>query len=185
MDAKTKVWLNRNGKPIMGEGKARLLQAIDEEGSLNKACKRTNISYKHAWNMIRSIEDNSGEKVVTTVRGGKNQGTFLTECARKLLNEYESCKNMAHETVEDDTFWEGVGLRITARNQIPGEVIEIDSGDVISKVKIAIDPSLITSVVTREAVDKLDIKKGDKVYAVIKSTEVMLAKEVKDSRPSI
>ncbi len=182
MDARAKVWIDKNGKTIMGKGKAALLKAIDEEGSLNKACKKLNISYKHAWNMLRIIEENSDEKVVLTVKGGKNQGTFLTDYAKKLLEEYDSYQNVIHETVEDDTFWENVGLKITARNQISGKVIEVEQGDVISKVKVEIDPTVITSVITREAVAKLDIKQGDEVYAIIKSTEVMLGKRVSNEK---
>ncbi len=70
-----------------------------------------------------------------------------------------------------------MGLKITARNQIPGEVIDVEKGDVISKVRILIEPVVVTSLVTKEAVDKLDIKKGDEVYAVVKSTEVMIGKK--------
>ncbi|RQD90764.1 molybdenum-dependent transcriptional regulator, partial [Methanosalsum natronophilum] len=67
-------------------------------------------------------------------------------------------------------------------NQISGKVIEVDQGDVISKVKVEIDPTIITSVITQEAVSKLDIKEGDEVFAIIKSTEVMLGKRSKTKR---
>jgi len=166
MIPKTKLWLTEDGKTLMGKGKAALLYAIDEEGSLNKACKKVNISYKHAWLMLKNIEKNAGKEIVKTVRGGKEQGTFLTDYARELLKEYESQKNIISETVDDETFWEGVGLKITARNQIPGEVIDVEKGDVISKVRILIEPVVLTSLVTKEAVDKLDIKKGDESFVL-------------------
>ncbi|NOR60463.1 MAG: LysR family transcriptional regulator [Methanosarcinales archaeon] len=177
MIPRTKLWLTEDGKTLMGEGKAALLYAIDEEGSLNKACRKVNISYKHAWLMLKNIEKNSGKEIVTSVRGGKDQGTFLTDYAREMLKEYESQKNIISETLDDETFWEGVGLKITARNQMQGEVIDVEQGDVISKVRILIEPVVVTSLVTKEAVDKLDIKKGDEVYAVVKSTEVMIGKK--------
>ncbi|MBN1134871.1 MAG: molybdenum-dependent transcriptional regulator [Methanosarcinaceae archaeon] len=176
MKAKTKLWLTEGGKPLIGEGKATLLKTIDEEKSLNKARKKLNISYKHAWQMLKNIEESAGKPIVKSVRGGKEQGTFLTDYAKEVLAEYEAQKKIIHETVDDDTFWEGVGLKISARNQIAGKVIDVEDGDVISKVKIEIQPTLITSVITREAVEKLDIKKGDKVLAIIKSTEVMIGK---------
>ena len=127
--------------------------------------------------MLKNIEKDSGKEIVTSVRGGKDQGTFLTDYAREMLKEYESQKNIISETLDDETFWEGVGLKITARNQMPGRVIDIEQGDVISKVKILIEPVVVTSLVTKEAVDKLDIKKGDEVFAVVKSTEVMIGKK--------
>lgn len=176
MKAKTKLWLTEGGKPLIGEGKATLLKTIDEEKSLNKARKKLNISYKHAWQMLKNIEESAGKPIVKSVRGGKEQGTFLTDYAKEVLAEYEAQKKIIHETVDDDTFWEGVGLKISARNQIAGKVIDVEDGDVISKVKIEIQPTLITSVITREAVEKLDIKKGDRVLAIIKSTEVMIGK---------
>ena len=52
-----------------------------------------------------------------------------------------------------------------------------DTGDVISKVKVLIEPTVVTSVITSDAVDKLEIKEGDEVFAIVKSTEVMIGKK--------
>ncbi|HJH31912.1 MAG TPA: molybdenum-dependent transcriptional regulator [Methanosarcinaceae archaeon] len=177
MKTNTKLWLTEDGRSLIGEGKAALLEAIIEERSLNKASKKLNISYKHAWNMLKSMQENAGQDVVTTVRGGKDQGTFLTDYGKELLVDYGSRKNIIRETVEDETFWEGVGLKITARNQMRGRVIGVDKGDVISKVKVLIEPTVVTSVITSEAVDKLKIEDGDEVFAIVKSTEVMIGKK--------
>jgi molybdate transport system regulatory protein len=62
----------------MGEGRADLLKAIREEGSLNRASKKMKISYKHAWLLLNEIEHSLGEPVIIKKRGGKEQGTFLT-----------------------------------------------------------------------------------------------------------
>ncbi len=54
----------------------------------------------------------------------------------------------------------------------------MEKGPVASKIKITIQtPVTITAVITKEAVEDLEIKTGDTVEAVIKSTEVMIAKE--------
>jgi molybdate transport system regulatory protein len=58
-----------------------------------------------------------------------------------------------------------------------GQVVAVENGEVISKVKISIEPAVITSVITSEAVKKLDIKEEDTVFAIAKSTEVMVGKE--------
>ncbi|MGP8322836.1 MAG: TOBE domain-containing protein [Methanosarcinaceae archaeon] len=176
MITKTKLWLTDDGKQLIGEGKAALLETIDQERSLNKASKKLNISYKHAWKMLKSMQTNACQDVVTTVRGGKDQGTFLTDYGRELLAEYESQKNIIHETIDDETFWESVGLKITARNQMRGKVVEVEKGDVISNVKVLIESTIVMSVITSEAVDKLSIKEGDEVFAIVKSTEVMIGK---------
>jgi len=57
-------------------------------------------------------------------------------------------------------------------------VREVKKGEVASKVKIEISaPMVITALISREAVEQLDIRVGDSVEAVIKATEVMIAKE--------
>lgn len=70
-----------------------------------------------------------------------------------------------------------IELKISARNQIKGKVIEIEKEGLIAKVKIAVEPTTITAVITSEAADILGIKKDDKVLAVVKATEVMIGKE--------
>lgn len=176
MKTKTKLWFTEDGKPVMGAGKASLLKAIDEEKSLRKACKKLDISYKHAWLMLKRMNERLGEPAVSTVRGGKNQGTFLTDLGRKLLKEYEVSKQLVNEAIGDETAWENIGFKLTARNRLSGKVLEVEKGDRISKITIEIDPAVLTSIITEEAVDKLNIEPGDQVYAVIKSTEVMIAK---------
>ncbi|MCD4800670.1 MAG: LysR family transcriptional regulator, partial [Methanococcoides sp.] len=79
LEMRTKVWLTEDGKPIIGAGKVKLLKAIDEERSLRKACSILGISYKHAWLILKKMNERVGHEVVTTVRGGKGQGTFLTD----------------------------------------------------------------------------------------------------------
>ncbi|NJD78662.1 MAG: LysR family transcriptional regulator [Candidatus Methanoperedens sp.] len=175
---KTKLWLvNSKGEPIMGEGKASLLKAIKEEGSLNKACKKEKISYKHAWLLLKEIEEGVEEPVIIKKRGGKDQGTFLTEKAMNLLDVYNTYQNILAQTVYDRTFWEVIGLKISARNQMIGKVLDIEKGDIVAKVKIQIEPATITAVITKEAAEALDIKKNDKVTAIVKATEVMIGKE--------
>jgi len=53
----------------------------------------------------------------------------------------------------------------------------VEKGIITAKVKIAIDtPVVVTAIISKEAVEELDIKAGDQVEAVIKATEVMVAK---------
>ncbi|HJH29000.1 MAG TPA: molybdenum-pterin-binding protein [Methanosarcinaceae archaeon] len=69
-------------------------------------------------------------------------------------------------------------MSISARNNIEGVVTKIENGKVASTVKIEITESTnLTSMITKEAVDDLNLKEGDKVKAVIKATEVLILKE--------
>lgn len=68
-------------------------------------------------------------------------------------------------------------MEISARNKIKGTIEEITLGSVMAKVKINIgNGNVISSVITIESVSDLELKIGDKVYAIVKSTEVMIGK---------
>ncbi|MGB8274040.1 MAG: TOBE domain-containing protein [Alphaproteobacteria bacterium] len=68
-------------------------------------------------------------------------------------------------------------MKISARNQIKGKVVEIVTDEVAAKVKIDIGGgNVLTSMVLAESVTDLGLKVGDTAFAIIKSTEVMLSK---------
>ncbi|CEG10623.1 Molybdenum-pterin-binding protein II [Afipia felis] len=67
-------------------------------------------------------------------------------------------------------------MRISARNQIKGKVVEVTKGATTSHVRVDIGGGqIVTSAITNEAVDELTLKKGDNVIAVIKASDVMIA----------
>ena len=69
-------------------------------------------------------------------------------------------------------------MKISARNVLEGTVENVEIGAVMANVKIKIEnPDVITAIITKESVENLGIKNGDKVSAIIKSTEVMVGKD--------
>ncbi|MBR1155116.1 molybdopterin-binding protein [Bradyrhizobium sp. JYMT SZCCT0428] len=67
-------------------------------------------------------------------------------------------------------------MRISARNQIKGTVVEVRKGATTSHVRVDIGGGqIITSSITNEAVDDLGIKTGGKAIVVIKASDVMIA----------
>ena len=67
-------------------------------------------------------------------------------------------------------------MRISARNQIKGSVVEVKKGATTSHVRVDIGGGQIdTSSITNEAVDDLGIKAGGKVTVVVKASDVMIA----------
>lgn len=69
-------------------------------------------------------------------------------------------------------------MKLSARNQIIGKVVSIDKKQVAAKIKIEVtETAIVTAVIAVEAVDELNIKPGDTIEAVVKATEVMVAKE--------
>ena len=68
-------------------------------------------------------------------------------------------------------------MDISARNQLKGKVTSVELGAVMANIKIEVeDPSQITAVITKESAERLGLKDGDDVCAIIKSTEVIVGK---------
>jgi molybdopterin-binding protein len=69
-------------------------------------------------------------------------------------------------------------VKLSARNKLKGTVESVEVGPIMANVKIKIEaPDIVTAIITKESVNALDIKEGDAVMAIIKSTEVMIAKD--------
>jgi molybdopterin-binding protein len=67
-------------------------------------------------------------------------------------------------------------MRISARNQIKGTVVEVKKGATTSHVRVDIgNGQIVTSSITNESVDDLGIKARDKVTVVVKASDVMIA----------
>ncbi|HME82919.1 MAG TPA: TOBE domain-containing protein [Candidatus Eremiobacteraceae bacterium] len=67
-------------------------------------------------------------------------------------------------------------MKLSARNKLPGVVESITIDGLQAKVDVRVGDNHIVAVVTAEAVEELELKVGDAVTAVIKSSSVMLAK---------
>jgi molybdopterin-binding protein len=68
----------------------------------------------------------------------------------------------------------GERVRISARNQLHGTILDVTKGATTAHVRIDVGGAVVTASITNEAVDELKLKKGDKAYAVIKATDVMV-----------
>lgn len=69
-------------------------------------------------------------------------------------------------------------MKLSARNQLKGTIQDVELGAVMASIKIEVDsPGLVTALITKESAEKLGLKKGDNVAAIIKATEVMVGKD--------
>jgi molybdate transport system regulatory protein len=86
-----KIWLEYEGKPLIGKGGAQILEEIEKEKSISKAAEKLGMSYRYVWSYLQRIRKALGEPVVETYRGGKSGGggAKLTELGKKLLKEYK------------------------------------------------------------------------------------------------
>jgi molybdopterin-binding protein len=67
-------------------------------------------------------------------------------------------------------------MTLSARNHLKGTIEEIQLGDVLAHITVRVGESVIESVITRRSAEEMALKKGDAVTAVVKATEVMIAK---------
>jgi molybdopterin-binding protein len=67
-------------------------------------------------------------------------------------------------------------MTLSARNHLKGTIEEIELGDILAHVTVRVADGVIESVITRRSAEEMGLKKGDSVSAVVKATEVMIAK---------
>lgn len=102
MEVKSKVWLEEKGELVFGVGKTTILKSIEETGSINKAAKKMNMSYRRAWSYVVSIEKRIGQPLLIRVKGGKDGGgAVLTKYAKDLLNKFENMEKEVEEFVNE------------------------------------------------------------------------------------
>ena len=86
---RSKLWLEVNGHPVIGEGRMAMLEAIDRHGSIKQASLETGIAYRKMRGAIREMESILGRSMVMAFRGGKDQGgANLTAEAHELMAFY-------------------------------------------------------------------------------------------------
>jgi 8-oxo-dGTP diphosphatase len=90
LEPSVKLWLKSGKISVIGSGRARLLRAVAENGSITKAATVMGMSYRHAWGILKNIRDSVGEDVIVTTRGGPHGGgAKLTKTGEKILKQYE------------------------------------------------------------------------------------------------
>jgi molybdopterin-binding protein len=67
-------------------------------------------------------------------------------------------------------------MALSARNQLPGTIEDIQIGDIMDHFVVKVGNNLVESIITRNSAEELGLKKGDAVKVVVKSTEVMIQK---------
>ena len=105
----TRIWVEKNGMPFLGDGRISLLESIAQEGSINKAAKALGMSYKRAWQLVNAINNISDEPVVVRTTGGNGGGgTELTDKGKKVVHEFRRidslCRNILKKEIKKCCF---------------------------------------------------------------------------------
>src|SRR5213079_2524835 len=78
----------------------------------------------------------------------------------------------------------GAIVSISGRNQLRGYVDEVRAEGLLAQVRLRIGDQTLTAIITRDAVEELKLRRGDEALAVVKATEVMVAREAHEPAPA-
>lgn len=85
-ELKGRIWVEGKDGTFLGYGRVILLERIKEYGSISEAAKSIGMSYRHAWELIDSINRQSKEPLVETATGGKGGGgARLTDAGERAV----------------------------------------------------------------------------------------------------
>jgi molybdate transport system regulatory protein len=111
------------------------------------------------------------KRVQALARAGRLPGRRV---GRKWLFDQRDLESALGRSTEV----EGGGLNVSARNQLRGRVLDLNVEGLMAEVRIGIGDQELIAVITRNSAERLGVRVGDPIIAVIKSTEVMVAKSV-------
>lgn len=190
MNISSNLTLELFDQPFLLEKRIELLKAIQEKGSISKAAKKVPMSYKSAWDAVDSMNNLSHTPIVEKETGGKGGGgTSLTPYGKNLLDTYtilqeeqkrflERLGNMTD--IDTGTFKtiQRLSMQVSARNQLSGTIEQIEIGSVNAQVHIKLKSGfIVVSVITKGAVEILNLKVNDEVVAIFKSNSVLLSND--------
>ncbi len=179
----------------LSDTRIRLLEAIEREGSINRAAKAVPLSYKAAWDAIDTLNNLAPEPVVVRVAGGRQGGgTRLTEYGRRIVAmyraleiEYQGALDRLSARLGDvgggdirsfQRLMHSMSMKTSARNQFAGTVSGLRVGGVDYEVRIRLDAQTeIAAIITPASADNLGLAIGKEVFALVKSSSVMLTTE--------
>jgi molybdate transport system regulatory protein len=177
---------------FLGDKRIRLLEAIDQHGSINSAAQFVPISYKAAWDAVDAMNNLADEPLVTRAVGGKNGGgTRLTDYGRRIVALYRALEAEYQAALDRLTVGMNEGeagnfnqfrqilkrmsMKTSARNQFVGSIVALRAGEVSYEVCLKLDDANeLVAVITRESADNLGLTIGMEVYALVKSSSVLL-----------
>jgi len=177
---------------FLGDTRIRLLEAIEQHGSITQAARAVPLSYKAAWDAIDAMNNLADKPLVVRSAGGrKGGGTQLTDYGRRTVAlyraldaEYQSAIERLADSLSDgdaDNLAEfrqllrRMSMKTSARNQFVGKVVGLRTGEVDFEVRIQIDASTeVVAVITRDSAESLELGIGDETTALVKSSSVLL-----------
>ncbi len=100
-----RLWVESEGRPLLGPGRLELLEAVDRCHSISAAARQVGMSYRRAWLLIDGMNRAAGTELVTTRTGGQHGGgAFLTDRGRFTVTIFrallEQVRRVAYSTLQ-------------------------------------------------------------------------------------
>ncbi|HKX44421.1 MAG TPA: TOBE domain-containing protein, partial [Burkholderiaceae bacterium] len=179
---------------VFGDTRIRLLEAIAEHGSLNRAAKAVPLSYKAAWDALAAMNNLAEAPLVVRTTGGRNGGgTQLTEHGRRMVALYRAMERSQQDILDQvsaprtlaavpaegaalRTLLRRMAVKTSARNQFVGSVVEIVDVGGMADVRLRLDGAdEIVATITPESVETMALRPGVQAHALIKAPWVSVA----------
>ena len=113
-------------------------------------------------------------KIRTTTTAGGHHRMSEAEIERLLARETSAAPAPSRGRNQPT----GLIVALSGRNRLRGFVEEVRTDGLMGQVRLRIGDQILTAVVTSDALSELKLRRGDDALAIIKSTEVMIAREV-------
>ncbi|AZF66441.1 MULTISPECIES: TOBE domain-containing protein [Pseudomonas] len=154
-----------------------LLAHIAEQGSITRAAKSAGLSYKAAWDAIDELNNLAQKPLVERSVGGKGGGgAKLTAEGERVLRLYQRLQVLQAQVLgsdEDASDFNLLGrlmLRTSARNQLHGQVIAIESHGRNDMIRLQLSGALsLSAQITHDSTLRLELETGVEVVALIKA----------------
>ena len=190
-----RLYISTDQGAFFGHTRVRLLEAIDQHGSISQAAPQVPLSYKAAWDAVDAMNRLADQPLVQRSAGGRaGGGTVLTEHGRRLVAMYRAVHaqyqaaldhlagQFASTPVGDVQAYQRLlrrnTLRTSARNQFSGRVTALSAGPADVAVQVLVDglpthqPLLAT--ITRHSASQLALAVGSAVVLLVKAPALQL-----------
>lgn len=164
-----------------------LLKALESTGSINSAAKSVGLQYKSAWQKIEQINNLLPYPLVNKQTGGNGGGgTVLTKEGKQLLQHADMLQKEFSQFIDffkahpEDVMntiqtLRRIEMQLSARNVWIGTINNIDRGTVNSIVNVQLKGGdSISSMITDNSVNRLNLSTGSEVLIIVKASSVML-----------
>lgn len=189
------VWMSVGGENFGGLGRIKLLAAIASCGSITRAAKEINMSYKAAWDAVDQMNNLAGEALVQRVSGGKGGGgTRLTARGLELVDKFRLLEREHQRFIEqlgqhpggladDFRMIRRMHMKTSARNQFLGTVAHVKAGAVNDEIALDITGGQrLVAIITHDSTLELGLAPGVQAFALVKDASIILVTDQQGAR---